>query len=45
MNFADFIVIAVLVICVFLAIRYMKKHKSSCNGDCANCGSSCGKKE
>ena len=42
MNIADMVVIAVIVVCVILAIRGKKK---SCCHDCMHCQRKCGGKE
>ncbi len=41
MNIADFIILAVIAVLLFLAIRYSIRHKHRCCGDCSKC-SSCG---
>ncbi len=37
MQLADYIILAVIVVLLVLAVRYSVKHKHSCGGDCAHC--------
>ena len=41
----DILLILLLAAGLFFALRHIKKHKSSCGGNCAGCTMDCGKKE
>ena len=41
----EILILIVIALALFGALRYMKKHRSSCGGNCAACGRDCGKKE
>ena len=46
MSTLDYLLLALIVIAAFLALRFVRKgKKNGCGGDCAHCGSTChGKK-
>ena len=37
----EILILVVIGLAVFGAIRYMKKHKSTCGGSCAGCTADC----
>ncbi|MEA4972110.1 MAG: FeoB-associated Cys-rich membrane protein [Candidatus Metalachnospira sp.] len=42
MNIFDWIIIVLVVLCLFFAIRYMIKHKGGCcGGSCSSCSGNC----
>lgn len=48
-NFSTIVVCIILAVLVFLAVRYLVKHKNSggcmgCSGDCSKCRSKCSNK-
>lgn len=44
MNLISYLILAVLIVCFVLAVRYTRKHGSceSCGGNCAGCSSAAG---
>ena len=40
MNLISYLILAVLIVCFVLAVRYTRKHGSceTCGGNCAGCG-------
>lgn len=43
MSTLDYLLLALIVIAAFLALRFVRKGKKSggCGGNCAHCGSTC----
>ena len=42
MSTLDYLLLALIVIAAFLALRFVRKgKKNGCGGDCAHCGSTC----
>lgn len=43
MSTLDYLLLALIVIAAFLALRFVRKGKKNgnCCGDCAHCGSTC----
>ena len=43
MSTLDYLLLALIVIAAFLALRFVRKGKKNggCGGDCAHCGSTC----
>ena len=44
MNLISYLILAVLIVCFVLAVRYTRKHGSceACGGNCAGCSSAAG---
>ena len=44
MNLISYLILAVLIVCFVLAVRYTRKHGSceACGGNCGGCSSSAG---
>ena len=40
--FGDIIVIIVLLVIIYFAVKSLRSHKSSCSGNCTSCGCSGG---
>ena len=40
----EILILILIALALFGALRYMKKHKSSCGGNCAGCGMDCEKR-
>lgn len=47
MQIADYLIIAVIVILLVLAVRYSFRHRNQCCGDCSHCAGcqSCSRKD
>lgn len=43
MTLADYIIIAVVAVCVIAALYFIfRRKKGGCGGDCSHCGKHCG---
>ena len=40
MNLADLVIIALVAVCIVLAVRHVRKKGGGCTGNCADCRSS-----
>ncbi|MEG0805075.1 MAG: FeoB-associated Cys-rich membrane protein [Lachnospiraceae bacterium] len=46
MNFLSIVIIMIIAVCCFFAIRYLIKNKNNgCCGDCSHCSHSCNLKK
>ena len=41
MSIGDIVVVAVLAVCVVLAIIFTVRNKGKCSGNCSGCGMNC----
>ena len=41
----EILILILIGLAVFGAVRYMKKHKSTCGGNCAGCGMDCDRRK
>ena len=44
MDLLSILLLLLVAAAVILALRHMKKHKSTCGGNCAGCGMDCEKR-